>query len=151
LIDCDRASLDAISSVAKAMRAECRYLHIPVRSGDPMRRVRLSVCQTVLRWFDIELAEGEPDWWASIDLTPFRGESVIVALEGEGPATDLDTVHQSDEIVGSDGLYREARRPRLTFSSRRGSRIPSSAGALIRDRLRVSGVGSRLHRPSWAV
>jgi sucrose-6-phosphate hydrolase SacC (GH32 family) len=108
------------AAVARALRVERRYLHIPVRTGDPMRRVRLSVGRIVQRWFDIELAQGEPEWWAFIDLTRVRGESILLALEGEGPVGALDAIHQSDEIVGSDQLYREARRPQLTFSSRRG-------------------------------
>jgi sucrose-6-phosphate hydrolase SacC (GH32 family) len=84
-----------------------------------MRRVTVSVGD-VERSFDIELAEGEPEWWAFIDLGPFAGETVTVALDGDANDAALDAIHQSDEIVGSENLYRETRRPQLRFSSRRG-------------------------------
>jgi sucrose-6-phosphate hydrolase SacC (GH32 family) len=110
---------DSTVTATRSFEAEKRYLNLPVRGGAPMRRVTVSLGDEVRHTFTIELADGEPQWWAFLDLGSFSGESITVALEGEdSPA--LDTIHQSDEIVGAEATYREARRPQLRFSSRRG-------------------------------
>jgi hypothetical protein len=107
-------------AVTKSLEVQKRYLHLPVRTGAPLRQLSVTVGDVVHRAFEIELAEGEPDWWAFMDLAAFHGETITVALEGEGTSTALDAIHQSDQIVDEETIYREARRPQLRFSSRRG-------------------------------
>jgi sucrose-6-phosphate hydrolase SacC (GH32 family) len=112
---------DQPAILTRSLEVTGRYLHLPVRTGAPLRRMTLSAGEERRR-FDIELAEGEPDWWAFVDLTSFPGNPGWVALELEGdpdPAA-LDAVHQSDEIVDAASIYREERRSQLRFSARRG-------------------------------
>jgi fructan beta-fructosidase len=102
----------------RSIEVRSRFLHLPVRAGAPMRRLTVgSVGNTHV--FDIELADGEAEWWAFFDLAPFSGQTISVALDGH-PSGGLDAIHQSDEIVGAETLYREQRRPQLRFSARRG-------------------------------
>ncbi|MDR3638521.1 MAG: glycoside hydrolase family 32 protein [Isosphaeraceae bacterium] len=100
--------------------AEARFLHLPVKTGAPKRRMSLSGDGTVLREFDIELADGTPDFWAFCDLAPFRGRRLMIdvnALPVESRA--LDAITQGDEIKGAP-VYSEAHRPQFHFTSRRG-------------------------------
>ncbi|HNR29361.1 MAG TPA: GH32 C-terminal domain-containing protein [Candidatus Hydrogenedentes bacterium] len=103
------------------MKAEKRYLNLPVKDGAAMRRVRVLVGDAVVREFDIELAEAAPDFWVFLDLAPFQGREITVRLDGaEGEAKALDAITQGDVIRGAEDLYREALRPQFHFTSRRG-------------------------------
>jgi fructan beta-fructosidase len=85
-----------------------------------MVKLRVTVEGAYEREFEMELADGEPDWWAFIDLAQWGGRRLEVVLVGEGPVDALERIHLTAEIAGADSLYREARRPQLRFSSRRG-------------------------------
>jgi sucrose-6-phosphate hydrolase SacC (GH32 family) len=111
--------VDGSVTATSSFEVTGRYLNIPVRSGSPFRRVTVTIGD-VERAFDIELAEGEPDWWAFHDLGPVAGGTVTVGIDSADSADALSAIHQSDEIVGAESTYREARRPQLRFSARRG-------------------------------
>lgn len=70
---------------------------------------------------DVELANGEPDWWAIMDVSAWRGRRVILEVDKlPEDSTALSSIEQSDFIKGSDDLYREPLRGQFHFSSRRG-------------------------------
>ena len=46
------------------------------RTGAPKRRMKLSVEGRTVREFDIELADGKPDFWAFADLAAFKGKTL---------------------------------------------------------------------------
>lgn len=74
-----------------------------------------------VRQFDIELAEGAPDWWAFLDLAPFKGQRLVIQADNvPAGSAALAALEQADEIKGAAGLYRERLRPQFHFSSRRG-------------------------------
>ncbi|HOT90172.1 MAG TPA: 2,6-beta-D-fructofuranosidase [Anaerolineae bacterium] len=98
---------------------ERRYLNLPVRNGAAKRTLRFVVEGEEVYRFDIELAEGEPDFWVYADLTPFQNSQLTVTADG-GPADGLAALVQSDTPLGMDDLYREKYRPQFHFSSRRG-------------------------------
>ena len=86
-----------------------------------MRRLSVQVKGKTERAFDIELAEGNADWWAFLDATPFQGQTVTIqANQVSEDSTGLSSIDQSDEIKGSRDLYRETLRPQFHFTSRRG-------------------------------
>lgn len=103
------------------IKIEKHYLNLPVKNGAPMRHLSLLVDGKIAREFDIELADGQPDWWAFVDLTPFKGKPASLKADQlpENSAA-LKSVDQSDEIKGSENLYRELLRPQFHFTSRRG-------------------------------
>ena len=109
-----------IMDLEKSFVFDKRYLNFPVKNGAPMRRLTLSVDDEV-RYFDVELAEAEPDFWAFIDVAAFTGKTGILQTEVSrtSPAT-LDAIVQADAILGAEDLYREKLRPQFHFSSRRG-------------------------------
>jgi fructan beta-fructosidase len=98
-----------------------RYLNLPVRTGAPKQRMRVLVEGEVVREFDIELAEREPEFWVFLDLTPFMGETITLEVDGlPEHSRGLHLVGQADEIRGTEDLYRETYRPQFHFTSRRG-------------------------------
>jgi fructan beta-fructosidase len=98
-----------------------RYLHFPVRTGGAKARMRLSMEGRVLREFEIELAEGKPDFWVFTDLEPYRGKSIRIEIDEQAPGSQgLAAITQGDDIFEADSVYREAMRPQFHFTSRRG-------------------------------
>ena len=79
-----------------------------------MRTVRLTVDGRLVREFEIELASGEPDFWAFTDISEFHGRTM--AIESRLPADSgavFDAVTQSDAIRGTENLYRETYPPAI--------------------------------------
>jgi fructan beta-fructosidase len=110
-----------ISDAAITIKAEKHFLNLPVKNGAPKRRVTLSQDGQVVREFDVELAEGAPDWWAFLDLSPFQGASLVLKVDKlPDDSRALKSLEQSDRIVGADSLYQEKLRPQFHFSSQRG-------------------------------
>ncbi len=101
--------------------ADARYLHLPVRAQDPVRRVAIARRDgTVVREFDIRLADGAADFATVLDLAPFRGEALTITATLPGSSRALDAIARSDAWPDAAALYGEADRPRFHFTSRRG-------------------------------
>ncbi len=104
------------------MKVEHRYLNLPVKTGAPVRRASLYIDDKLLRDFDIEFADSEPDFWAFIDLSAFQGQEIRLVIPqppGSNPEA-LALVSQDAVIRGAEHLYQERYRPQFHFSSRRG-------------------------------
>jgi fructan beta-fructosidase len=102
-------------------RAEKRYLCLPVRTGAPTARLQLLEAGAIVRDFEIELADAEPEFWTFLDLAPFAGKDLTLKLADGGLEADrLKAVLQGDEVPGMEDLYREPLRPQFHFTSRRG-------------------------------
>jgi fructan beta-fructosidase len=110
-----------------------QYFNFPVKEGAPMRKVRFRVDNQVVRFFEIEWAEGEPDFWVFTDVSAFKGEWLVIEIDeaGKKHPSDVETssigdseilealIH-SDTIEGGENLYQEKYRPQFHFTSRRG-------------------------------
>jgi len=98
-----------------------RYINLPVKNGGPKRVLTVSIEGEAPRYFDIELADGAPDWWASMDVAAFRGKKATIKAD-RLPETHAgwQAIDQSDEIKGAATLYQEPLRPQFHFSPRRG-------------------------------
>ena len=100
---------------------EKRYLHLPVKTGATMRRATFAVDGRTVREFDIEYAEGKPDFFAFSDVGAFRGTTLTVMIDRLPSGSEaLASIMQSDEVPSADALYDEPRRPQFHFTSRRG-------------------------------
>ena len=98
-----------------------RYLNLPVKNGTTRRRMSLAVDGRTVREFEIELAEGDPDFWVFLDISPFRGKTATLRVASSGrDSKGLKAVVQSDTIRGAEALYKERHRQQFHFSSRRG-------------------------------
>ena len=106
---------------ARTLAVDRTYLHLPVRNGAPMRRVKFTVAGETVREFDIELAtDGNPDFWAFADVTPFKGKRLAVEAVLPSGSKALDALTLSDALPDAEQLYREKHRPLFHFTSRRG-------------------------------
>jgi len=100
---------------------EQRYVNLPVKTDAPTRHVRFLIDGQIERAFDIELAEGTPDFWVFADVSNHKGQRLAVQVDGLAPDSAVwKSIVVSDEILGADDLYREKHRPQFHFSSRRG-------------------------------
>jgi fructan beta-fructosidase len=109
------------TETAKELTLESRYLNLPVKNGAAKRRMSLSIDGQIVREFEIELAEGEPDFWVFLDISMFRGKKAtlrVASLSRDSAA--WQALVQSDTIQGTQDLYREKHRQQFHFSSRRG-------------------------------
>jgi len=98
-----------------------RYLNIPVKNGAQKRWLTVSVPGDAPRRFDIELADGKPDWWAFIDVSRAKGKTARVEVdEIREDSKGLSSIHTVDQIEGARNLYSERLRPQFHFTARRG-------------------------------
>ncbi len=106
---------------SREFRAEKKYLNLPVKNGAPKRLVTMAAEGKLVRQFDIELADAEPDWWAVVELADFRGQNISVSVNKlkEG-SMGLSAIEQSDAIKGGENLYQEKLRAQFHFTARRG-------------------------------
>jgi fructan beta-fructosidase len=121
IMQTDRKAPGVITGATREMMVEKPFLNLPIKNGASKRRMSLIVDGKTERDFEIELADAQPDWWAFMDLVPFRGKTGVIKVDKlREDSAGLKFIEQSDEIKGGENLYREALRPQFHFSSRRG-------------------------------
>ena len=110
-----------LANAKREFKIEKRYLNLPIKNGAPKRKVTTLVEGRVEVKNDIELADAEPDWWAFMDVSAWRGQTVTLQVDKLAEDSKaLSAIEPSDAIKGGENLYREALRPQFHFSSRRG-------------------------------
>ncbi len=113
-------AVQAAGAEIRELTIQHRYLHLPVRTGAPKHRVAAVVDGSVVREFEIELAD-DPGWWAHLDVGAWRGRKLLLRVEGaKSVSRALAMVEQAEEIWAPDQVYREPLRGQLHFSPRRG-------------------------------
>ncbi len=109
-----------LTNAAREFKPAKRYLNMPIKNGAPKRKVTALVDGRAVVVNDIELADTAPDWWASMDVSAWRGRAVTLRVDQlPDNSKALSAVEESDSLRGTD-LYREALRGQFHFSSRRG-------------------------------
>ena len=105
----------------REIRIEDRYLSLPVKHGATKRRMSFIVDGKTQREFEIELAEGEADFWVFLDVSQWKGKEGTVKVDRlPADSRALAAVVQGDSIEGAENLYKEKLRPQFHFTSRRG-------------------------------
>jgi fructan beta-fructosidase len=98
-----------------------KYLHFPVKNRAPVRRVSVEVDGKVVREFTIELADGDADWFAPLDVSAWMGKTATIATNAlPGGSRAFALISQDDAPRDAGKLYGEAARPQLRFSPPRG-------------------------------
>ncbi|MBI1324605.1 2,6-beta-D-fructofuranosidase [bacterium] len=110
-----------LKDVFRELTASDSYLLMPVKNGSPKRKVSVFVDgQEVVR-NDIELADGEPDWWAPMEIVRWKGKRLKIVVDSlPGDSKALASIDQSDQFGDETSLYHEPLRGQLHFSPRRG-------------------------------
>jgi fructan beta-fructosidase len=121
IVQTDRPPPIERRDVTREIRITQRYLHLPVKNGAAKKKVEVLRAGSVERFFDIELADGDADWWAFLDVSAWRGETLTVKVNRlRDDSRGLESISQGDEIKGGENLYREPLRPRYHFTAKRG-------------------------------
>lgn len=105
----------------RIIRASERWLHLPVKTGSTMRNVTVSVDGKIVRRFDIELADGDPDFWVPLDIKPWWSKKLTIGVNKlAATSRGLEQIKQSHQRIPSSALYSENLRPQFHFSAQRG-------------------------------
>ncbi len=111
----------AFPSTSRTMLITNNLLNLPVKNGALMKRVTVTVGENPVRDFNIELADGAPDWWAFVDVSAFSNQTATVSVSSLAPGSaGLSSIVEANGLVGATNLYTEALRPQAHFSTRRG-------------------------------
>lgn len=117
----DKKPPSLLKDAKRELLVEKRLLHLPVKNGGAKRVVSIVVEGRVERAFDIELADAEPDWWAFLDVSAWRGKTIAVQVDKlREDSRGLSGIEQSDSLKAAADLYREPSRPQFHFSPQRG-------------------------------
>ena len=107
--------------VVREIVAGKKLLYFPVKTGAKSRVVTVNVDGTEVRRFDIELADADADFWAPLDVSAWVGKKLSVVAETLPVGSKaLESLRQTDTALEAEKLYREALRPQLHFSAKRG-------------------------------
>lgn len=110
-----------VADAEREFRGTARYLNIPIKNGAPNRAVTLLVDGKPVVRYDIELAPGEPDWWAPMEISKWPGSAITLRVDRlPETSTALSSIFQSDTLQDAASLYREPLRGQFHFSARRG-------------------------------
>ena len=121
LVDEITLSDSAFPALSRTMLLTNNLLNLPVKNGAAMKRVTVTVGGNAVRDFNIQLADGTPDWWAFVDVSAFSNEVTTVSVNSLAPgSTGLSSIVQTNGIVGGTNLYTETLRPQVHFSTKRG-------------------------------
>lgn len=117
----EAAPTPAVQAATREIMVDKKLLHFPVKMGAPKSMVKISLGGKIVRSFDIELANGDPDWWAPVDISAWAGKNLSVIADAlPAGSKALDKLRQSDTLLDSENLYHEALRPQIHFSPKRG-------------------------------
>jgi sucrose-6-phosphate hydrolase SacC (GH32 family) len=121
LVQTDRRPPGWLTDAKRAFAIETRYLNLPIKNGAPKRVVTTLVEGRVEVRNDIELADADPDWWAPMEVSAWRGQTVTLQVDRlPEDSAALRSIEPSDVIRGAETLYREPLRGQFHFSPRRG-------------------------------
>jgi len=110
-----------IAAASRDFTVERRYLAIPIKSGAPKRTVTALVDGCTVVRNQMELADGDPDWWAVMEVEPWKGKKLTLQVDKlPENSRALSSIEATDEIKGSEPLYGESLRAQFHFSPRRG-------------------------------
>lgn len=99
---------------------EKKYLVLPVKNGAQKRNAELWVNGVCTRYFDIELAEEQPDWYAYLQIDQWRGKYVELRIDKISKTSKVfQPIVQTDTDTNANALH-ETLRPQFHFSPLRG-------------------------------
>jgi sucrose-6-phosphate hydrolase SacC (GH32 family) len=105
----------------EAFPVKKKFVHLPVKTGAPKTWMTVNINGVLQHEFEIELAPGDPDFYATLEVGKWPGKRLT--LTAEKVTTDskwLSNMKVSDEMSDEALVYKEAYRPQFHFSPRRG-------------------------------
>ena len=100
---------------------EKKYLVLPVKNGALKRNLELWVDGVNTRFFDMELAEGQPDWYAYIQIDQWKGKAIELRVDRVATTSKVFLpIIQTDTATNAGEIYKEKLRGQFHFSPKRG-------------------------------
>jgi sucrose-6-phosphate hydrolase SacC (GH32 family) len=110
-----------LTNLSRELTVAEQWLSFPVKNGAKMREVTVSSGGKVVRRLEMELADADPEWWAPLDVSEWKGQTLTIAAKRiPEDSRSLEQLRQSADYPGGDKLYSESLRPQFHFSARRG-------------------------------
>ncbi len=107
--------------VSREFQISKEWLSIPVKAGSRYALFRLMDGDKLLREFEVELADGTPDFWAYEHVGEFAGRELRLERDWqERGASGMSAIAQVDEWPDAAQIYHEKYRPEYHFTARRG-------------------------------
>jgi len=121
IVQTDRKPVGLVVDAKRQFHVTRRFLEIPVKNGGPNRVVDVLVDgKSVLR-IDTALADGEPDWWAPMDVDAWLGKDITLRVDKlPEDSAALGAIRPVDTVRDPADLYREPLRGQFHFSPKRG-------------------------------
>ncbi len=94
------------------------YLNLPVSQKADRKQMQFEIGGKQERFFNIRLADAEPEYWVFCDVTHLKGKKIHIKYDGN--TSGIKKIYQDDTIAGQDSLYKEKNRPQFHFTTRRG-------------------------------
>lgn len=103
------------------LQLNSKFINLPVRTGDPVKLVKLMVDNKVVNEFTTELADSFPQFYTFIDVEKYKGKRAVLATPViEKTSKAFDFITNDNNIKGSEDLYQEKLRQQIHFSAKRG-------------------------------
>ncbi len=99
---------------------EKKYLVLPVKNNAPQRNVELWVRGINERYFNIELADSDPDWYAYLQIDQWIGDSVELRVSQLPVDSKAFSPLKQSDLDSNKNNYSEKLRGQLHFSPKRG-------------------------------
>jgi sucrose-6-phosphate hydrolase SacC (GH32 family) len=112
---------EPLTNSKREFTVQQHYLNLPIKNGAPKRKMTILVSDQPFEVAEVELADANPDWWAFLDVSAWRGQTVTLIVDRlPAGSMALSLAEQSDTLKSDQPLYREPLRAQFHFSSRRG-------------------------------
>ncbi len=98
-----------------------RFVHLPVKTGAGKSWMTVYAEGEWQHEFEIELAPGIPDFYASVEVGSWKGKKLVLTAEKSLPGSQwMERIKVSNQLADKKYVYREKYRPQFHFSPRRG-------------------------------
>ncbi|MFI4860441.1 MAG: GH32 C-terminal domain-containing protein [Phycisphaerales bacterium JB063] len=109
-----------VYNVQRELPTGITSINLPVDREAPMRRMKVLVEGEEQREFDIQLAEGEPDYWVPYDIAAFEASAVTLWINELMDEASLQAIRLDNDLPTDTPVFEEAYRPQYHFTSARG-------------------------------
>ncbi|MEX6687978.1 glycoside hydrolase family 32 protein [Danxiaibacter flavus] len=117
----DNSGSQRLENFSSFFTGEKKWLVLPVKNGAPKKNLELWVNGELTRWFDMEVADEKPDWFAYLDISDWKGQKMELRVDALSTASQaFTTIRQSDVDTNAAPLYKEKLRGQFHFSPKRG-------------------------------
>ncbi|RYY61241.1 MAG: DUF4980 domain-containing protein [Chitinophagaceae bacterium] len=107
-------------SFAQYFTPDQKYLMLPVKNGAPKKNMEIWVDGVLTRYFDIELADAQPDWYAYLKVDQWKGKPVEVRVDKLAATSKAFSTIRQSSLDTNTNAYGESIRPQFHFSPKRG-------------------------------